>query len=164
VRTVTSLLVIALLTPCFAADPFASEKERQEQMAGLRTEAEPYLAFGDETLALLSKGDGKAVKQRMSPIAVKRNGDAKVDEFVATKLVPFFANYDKVDPEMTVVRRTGDGAGRNGFVIQYGFIEKDGTHRAVVMYILKENDALVLENIVPGRTIEEASRVRRSKQ
>lgn len=165
-RTVTSLLLLlALVSPAFADDdPAKAKAEREARFVALKAEAQPYMKFGDQVIDMLAEGDAKSVKARMSPSAVRRNGEAKLDEFVDTKLIPYFAKYDKTDEELTVIARTGDDKGNKGFVIQYVFLDKDGTRRPLVMYVLRENDQYVIANIVPGRSIEEASRLRPAAQ
>lgn len=157
----TLVLLLALVVPSRAADPFEDKADRAARFEALKQEAEPYVTFGDQVMALLGKGDADAVKERMSPSAVKRNGTAKMDEFVDTKLLPYFAKFDKVDGELTAVARTADSEGHKGFVIQYVFFDKDGTRRPLVMYVLLENEKYVVANIVPGRSLEEASRVKK---
>jgi hypothetical protein len=167
VRTVTSLLLLllALVSPAFADDdPAKAKAEREARFVAMKAEAEPYLTFGNQVIDMLADGDAKHVKARMSPSAVRRNGEAKLDEFVDTKLIPYFAKFDKVDDEFTVVARTNDDKGNKGFVIQYVFLEKDKTRRPLVMYVLREDEQYVIANIVPGRSIEEASRVRPAPQ
>lgn len=167
-RTLTFLLCLAMAVPALAADEPekpSAEKEREARFAALAAEAEPYKTFGDQIIEMLAEGDAAAVKKRMSPSAVKRNGEEKLGQFVDGELIPYFAKYDKLDPEMMVVSRTNDADGNKGFAIQYVFIEKDGTtRRPLVMFVLRENDEYVVANVMPGRSIEEASRTRPKPQ
>jgi hypothetical protein len=166
VRTATLLLMLAIVAPAFAADddPAKAKADRDARFTAMKTEAEPYKEFGDQVIDMLADGDAKNVKARMSPSAVRRNGEAKLDEFVDTKLIPYFAKFDKVDDDLTVVARTEDDTGNKGFVIQYVFLDKDKARRPLVMYVLREDGQYVIANIVPGRSIEEASRVRPAQQ
>jgi hypothetical protein len=167
VRTLTFFLVLGLVVPCLAADPPAGDEpdpgKLPDRYEAVRTESAPYRAVGNEIVDDLTKGDAKAVKVRLSPTLVKRYGGAKVDEFVDTKLIPYFAKFDKVDPEMAVVARSKAADGRDGFVMQYGFRDKDGERRSVILYLFKDGDRIVAENIVPGRTMDEAGRAKRDQ-
>lgn len=155
-RTAIALTLLLAVT-AIAADPPAAPPI-DERWVKLKEEAEPYRAFAEQMVVALGKGDDKTVRARwVAPVG--ENGAKAIDDAFAQAIVPYFAKFEKIDPEITAVARTQDKTNK-GFVVQIVFLDTSEERKPLLLYIVKVDDAFAIANIIPGHSLDEASRIK----
>ncbi len=155
-RTAIALTLLLAVT-AIAADP-PPAPPIDERWVKLKEEAEPYRAFAEQMTIALGKGDAKTVRARWAAPADEKGAKA-IDDAFAQAIVPYFATFDELDPKLTAIARTQDKS-QKGFVVQMVFVDTAGERKPVLFYVVKVNDALTIANIIPGHSLDEASRIK----
>jgi hypothetical protein len=155
VRTAIALTLLLAVTAIAASPP---RPPLDPRWVKLKEEAEPYRAFAEQMVLALGKGDAKTVRARWAA-PVGENGAKAIDDAFSQAIVPYFATFDKLDPDLTALTRTQD-KDHKGFVVQMVFFDTAGERKPVLIYVVKVNDAFTIANIIPGHSLDEASRIK----
>ena len=111
---------------------------------------ESFRQVADEFIAAAAVGDMAKTTQMISPDVVTRTGREAVERYLADDVLPFFAQL-KETGRSTTITRTADVP---GFVFYMYMVSKTDELRPFVIYVIEENGAKVVINILPDRFVE----------
>jgi hypothetical protein len=116
----------------------------------METDSKAYRQLADWAVEKLRKGDVDAVIQQFSPNFIDYLGLQQVQSVFKKEMVPFFAGSTGLE-NSTTVTKTHDSFGSSGFAF-YMSLNTGGQVKPFVMYLVKENDRIVLANLVLNKT------------
>lgn len=145
---ITLLAALAAGAPAARAAPETATADLR--MAG---EAAPSRALADSFAAHAMAGERDAVIALLSPSLVARIGPASAAHVIDTQILPFFRSGRAVG-RATTITRTTDAQGASGFA-HYQWLEPrdGGAARPFTLYIVREQGAWVVANVVPDRLV-----------
>lgn len=132
-------------SPSNAADVAADLRMAQD--------AAPMRAAADAFSARAMAGDRAAVLAMLSPALVARMGPDAAARVIDSQILPFFQRGRGVGRSTTVTRTT-DANGGAGFAFYQWLEMRDGGEaRPFTLYIVREQERLVVANVVPDRLV-----------
>ena len=111
---------------------------------------ESFRQVAEEFIAAAALGDMAKTTQMISPDVMTRTGRDAVERYLADDVLPFFAQF-KETGRSTTITRTADVP---GFVFYMYMVSKTDELRPFVIYVIEENGAKVVINILPDRFVE----------
>lgn len=148
----TRKLSIFIFLLAFSSFVFADPKEFSSK---------DYQDVFDKAIHALVNNEPSEFKELLSPDLIDRSektlGDGAVDEMITGKFIPFFADYDKLDPNITETSTT-DVHGNRGIAYFRVFLTDSGGQKAFAVYVLNENEKLVIGNLVINKTFREITK------
>lgn len=146
--------VVALLFSPLASADFGADSGKAEVSQAMAVE---YGAFADKAVEALVKGDAQAFKAMLSPgtIRMEQRGPGAIDLIIEERFIPFFQGYVRphlVDQPFPTFRRIDNTVGV-GFA--RSFFLKDGSERFYVIFVLKENGALTVGNLLLNKKLSD---------
>jgi hypothetical protein len=109
-----------------------------------------FRGVADEFMAAAAAGDAIKTARMLSPaIAVKADQEG-VERFLAGEVLPFFAQFKEVAGSVTVTRT----AEVTGFAFYMYMVSKAGELRPFVIYVIEEDGAKVVANVLVDRLVE----------
>ena len=143
-----------LAAPRDAAAEFGADSGKAEVPPAMAAE---YGAVADRAVDALVKGDAQAFRAMLSPgtIRMEQRGAGAIDMIISERFIPFFQGFDRPHLEnqpFPTYRRidnvTGVGFARS-------FYLKDGSERFYVIFVLKENGALTIGNLLLDKKLSD---------
>lgn len=117
-------------------------------------EAAPMRATADAFVASAMAGERDATLALLSPALVARMGPDATARVLEAQILPFFQRGRAVGRSTTVTRTT-DAQGARGFAFYQWLEARDGgAARPFTLYVVREQDRLVIANVVPDRLVE----------
>jgi hypothetical protein len=109
-----------------------------------------YHQMANWTVERLRAGDITAVMRRFSPNFMDYLGKDKVVTVFQEQMLPFFVASTGVDSSSTITMTT-DGFGSKGFAFYLNLTSTEG-NKPFIIYIVNENNQLVVANLVLNKT------------
>ena len=131
--------------PAPAASSISDDLEMMEEESAFKPLVERFLAGA-------AAGDAARVEALISPNLARQAGRETVARVVREQFLPFFADFASRGP--TTITRTTDQFGNRGFAYYTYAVARDGTRRPFVLYVVRENDRLVVANLLVDRFVE----------
>jgi hypothetical protein len=129
--------------------------------------SDDYQQFVETAVRILAKGDERGLRSMLSPSMVSRSeselGKAKVDLMIRQQFLGFFEDFHHLSANVHSTK-TYDAAKRPGLAIFRSFLNGDGEEKPFVMYVIEENDELVLGNILINKTLRDVSNLVQSRK
>jgi hypothetical protein len=117
-------------------------------------DAAPMRAAAEHFTARAMAGNQRDTLAMLSPALVSRLGRDNVAQAMQTQIVPFFQRGRGIGRSTTITRTT-DAAGHSGFAFYQWLEMRDGSPaRPFTVYVVREDDRVVVANIVPDRLVE----------
>jgi hypothetical protein len=114
-------------------------------------EQESFRQVAEEFIAAAAAGDMAKMTRMISPEIVTRTGGREaVERYLADNVLPFFAQF-KETGRSTTITRTAD---MPGFVFYMYIVSKADQLRPFVIFVIEENGAKVVANILPDKFVE----------
>jgi len=118
--------------------------------------ADEYSELVDKAVKRLVDGDAEGFKELCSSASIKRTeaalGEGAVDKIIRTRFIPYFANFKKMLPHVDTLP-TWDADKNKGFVILHSFEDTEGNTRSFAIYLINEDDELVVGNLELNKTL-----------
>ena len=134
-----------------AAVPTSAASSVADDLA-MMEEAAAFTPLVERFLAAAAAGDAARVEALVSAGLARQAGRETVARVVREQFLPFFADFARRGP--TTITRTTDQFGNRGFAY-YGYaVARDGTRRPFVLYVVQENGAPVVANLLVDRFVE----------
>ena len=119
--------------------------------------AAEYGAVADKAVEALVRGDAKAFRAMLSPgtIRMEQRGPGAIDLIINERFIPFFQDYVKphlVDQPFPTYRRIDN---MKGVGFARSFYVKDGSERFYVIFVLKEDGALTIGNLLLDKKLSD---------
>jgi hypothetical protein len=115
-----------------------------------------FRPVADAFIAALVAGDAPASIKLISPNLLKQAGLDTVQSNLRNQTLPFFATFKELGRSVTVAR-TADDFGNEGFVFYLTMVPKAGEARDFAIYVVEENGAKVVANILLDHNAFKAS-------
>jgi hypothetical protein len=109
--------------------------------------SETFRPVADAFIAALVAGDAAASIKLVSPNLLKQAGLDTVQSNLRDQTLPFFAAFKELGRSVTIAR-TADDFGSEGFVFYLTMVPKAGDARDFAVYVVEENGAKVIANIL----------------
>ena len=109
--------------------------------------ARAYEGLLEEALGALAAGDAAGFRGLLSPNLLGSNGAERIDAVIQAQLLPFFAGYQGLGNQTTVLH-TSDQFGNEGLSFYKTAIGADGAERPFVIYIVEEDGRPVVANLL----------------
>ncbi len=109
-----------------------------------------FRSVADAFMAAAAAGDAMTTARMLSPSVAAKAGQAGVDRFLAGEVLPFFAQFKEVAGSVTVTRT----AEVTGFAFYMYMVSKAGELRPFVIYVVEEDGAQVVANVLVDRLVE----------
>ncbi len=106
-----------------------------------------YGTFADKVIAELGKGNTQHLKDNLSPNLITANGEENIDNIFLPAAKKLFANFSHIGNSVTIQPST-DSYGNSGFSFARSIVYKDKSEKNFKIYVIKENEKLVVGNIV----------------
>src|SRR5262249_21456294 len=110
----------------------------------------------DAFIAALVAGDADKGIGLISPNLLKSAGRDTVQGVLHGQMLPFFAQFKELGRSQTIAR-TGDDFGSEGFVFYLTMVPKQGEARDFAVYVVEENGAKVIANLLLDHNAFKAS-------
>jgi hypothetical protein len=154
-KTIALMLAAALAAaaqPAAQAQPAAAAPDVAADLR-MAQDAAPMRAAADAFSARAMAGDRAAVLAMLSPALVARMGPEAAARVLDAQILPFFQRGRALGRSTTVTRTT-DANGGAGFAF-YQWLEtrEGGEARPFTLYIVREQERLVVANVVPDRLV-----------
>ncbi len=135
------LLFFSSITTVMAESP-----EKYIQMIELST---PFRKVAEEFIYLAQKSDKSALKELITVGVKKQSGDTVLEEFLSTKIIPFFKESKSIDKSFTTTYTT-DSFGNKGFAFYMYLPPKapNVSRSPFVIYVVKENGRFAIANVL----------------
>jgi hypothetical protein len=111
---------------------------------------ESFRQVAEEFIAAAAAGDMAKMTRMLSPDIVTKTGREAVERYLADNVLPFFAQFKEIG-RSTTITRTAD---MPGFVFYMYMVSKDDQLRPFVIFVIEENSAKVVANILPDKFVE----------
>lgn len=114
----------------------------------------PFRKAADDFIVRSMAGDADGTMAMLSRRMVERSGEAAIRQALQAQILPFFQRGRAVGRSVTITQTT-DAAGQQGFAF-YMWMESAGeaAARPFTVYVVREQDRLVVANVVPDRLVE----------
>lgn len=112
-----------------------------------------YRAVAERFVAAAAARDADALEKMLSPALAARAGKAGLQKVLAGQLFPFFADHMEIGRRVTTAETT-DSDGKPGFDYYMYSVTKSGQPKPFVIYMVEENGAKVIVNILVNRFVE----------
>ena len=113
-------------------------------------ERESFRQVAEEFIAAAAAGDIAKMTRMISPDMVTRTGREAVERYLTDNVLPFFAQF-KETGRSTTITRTAD---MPGFVLYMYMVSKADQLRPFVIFVIEENGAKVVANILVDKFVE----------
>jgi hypothetical protein len=113
-------------------------------------ERESFHQVAEEFIAAAAAGDIAKMTRMISPDMVTRTGREAVERYLTDNVLPFFAQF-KETGRSTTITRTAD---MPGFVFYMYMVSKADQLRPFVIFVIEENGAKVVANILVDKFVE----------
>jgi excinuclease UvrABC nuclease subunit len=144
----TALLATLLPLGAHAAAPTVAD---DLQMASA---SQPFRQAADLFVARAAAGDVAGTQAMLSRHLVDRSGEAAIRRALENQIVPFFRQGRAPGRSVTITQTT-DAAGQRGFAFYMWMEQAEGAARKpFTVYVVQEQERLVVANIVPERLVE----------
>jgi len=120
------------------------------------TRSETFRPTVDAFIAALTAGDADKSIGLVSPNLLNSAGRDTVQGVLRNQMLPFFAALKELGRSQTIAR-TGDGFGSEGFVFYLTMVPEQGEPRDFAVYVVEENGAKVVANILLDHNAFKAS-------
>ena len=149
-----ALCVVLVSMPTAQAQPAASPPADVAADLRMTEDAAPMRAAAEHFTARAMAGNQRDTLAMLSPALVSRLGRDAVAQAMQTQIVPFFRRGRGIGRSTTITRTT-DAAGHSGFAFYQWLEMRDGSPaRPFTVYVVREDDRVVVANIVPDRLVE----------
>jgi hypothetical protein len=142
------------VAPCVVAQspPRAAPpgKEAAAPDFAMSVQQEPFLRVADDFIAASAAGDMAKAGQMLSPAIAASSGPDVVANFLAGEVRPFFAQFTGLANSVSVTRT----ADVTGFVFYMYMVTGTGALRPFVIYVIEEDGAKVVANVLVDRFVE----------
>jgi len=112
--------------------------------------SESFRQVAEEFIAAAAAGNMAKMMRMISPDMVRRTGREGVERYLADNVLPFFAQFKETGRSTSITRT----AGVPGFVFYMYMVSKTDQLRPFVIYVIEENGAKVVVNILPDKFVE----------
>ena len=109
-----------------------------------------FRGVADEFMAAAAAGDTIRTARMLSPAVAAKAGRESVERFLAGEVLPFFAQFKEVARSVTVTRT----AEATGFAFYMYMVSKAGELRPFVIYVIEEDGAKVVANVLVDHLVE----------
>jgi hypothetical protein len=117
-----------------------------------------YSELVDRAVKLLVDGDADGFRGLFSQASIGRTeaalGKGAVDTIIRTRFIPYFENFKKMNSHVDTLP-TWDEDKHTGFVILRSFEDTDGVTRPFAIYLIKEQQGLVVGNLELNKTLND---------
>lgn len=114
----------------------------------LKLSYEDFITHADKNVNYLIKNDNNSFLSNISPNMMQYFGPDKLEQNIASTLVPFFNDFKQFDKNMTVAP-TRDAWGNEGYSFYQSFITKSGDRKKFVLQMVIEDGQIVIANLTP---------------
>jgi hypothetical protein len=146
--------VVLVSLPTARAQSVASPSADVAIDLRMAEDAAPMRAAAEHFTARAMAGNQRDMLAMLSPALVSRLGRDTVAQAMQTQIVPFFQRGRGIGRSTTITRTT-DAAGHSGFAFYQWLEMRDGSPaRPFTVYVVREDDRVVVANIVPDRLVD----------
>jgi tetratricopeptide (TPR) repeat protein len=110
-----------------------------------------FRRIADEFIAAAAAGDTARVAQMISPTVVAKNGHEAVERYLAGQVLPFFSHFKEMGRSETITPI----ANAPGFGFYMYMLSKTHELRPFVIYVIEEDGAKVVANILVDEFVED---------
>lgn len=138
-----------------------AEPTPQEMEEDAKAKSFAYAKVVDDAVDALVKGDAERFKKMLSPGTLKREqrGPGAIDLIIEERFISFFKSYARLSPNAETIS-TRDIDGHRGLAIARSFFSADGAEHHFVIYVLDEEGALTVGNLLLDATMADLKRGR----
>jgi len=130
--------------------PATGQSREAPAAFGVSVQEVAFRGVADAFMAAAAAGDAARTAGMLSPAVAAKAGQDGVDRFLAGEVLPFFAQFKEVARSVTVTRT----AEVNGFAFYMYMVSKGGELRPFVIYVIEEDGAKVVANVLVDRLVE----------
>lgn len=140
-------LAIGIAAPVHAAGDIAAGLQ-------MKAESQPFRQAAERFVAHAMAGDLDGTRAMLSEQLVARSGEASIRRALEAQIVPFFRAGRGIGRSVTVTQTT-DATGQRGYAF-YMWMQQagDAAQRPFTVYVVREDERLVVGNVVPDRLVE----------
>lgn len=122
--------------------------------------SDSFESMEEKGIQALVRNEPEEFKALLSPAVIRRTnkqlGDGAIDKIIRERFIPFFADFSKLEPNVTSTSTT-DADGNKGLAYFRVFQTEEGDQKSFVIYVLKEGDKLVIGNVLINKTFREVT-------
>lgn len=160
------MIVSVLTVVCAGSLPLYSFASAEGEKIG-KFSSDNYQEFVETAVRILAKGDERGLRKLLSPSMMSRSeselGKAKVDLMIRQQFLGFFEDFHHLSANVHSTK-TYDAEKRPGLAIFRSFLNEEGEEKPFVMYVIEENDELVVGNILINKTLRDVSNLAQSRK
>jgi hypothetical protein len=151
--TLRRLAAIALLATLLPLGGHAAAPSVADDIE-MASASQPFRQAADLFVARASASDLAGTQAMLSRQLVERSGEAAIQRALHGQIVPFFRQARAPGRSVTITQTT-DATGQRGFAFYMWMEQANGAARKpFTVYVVQEQDRLVIANIVPDRLVE----------
>ena len=128
--------------------PIVHQKKVIFQAPRLNLSYEDFLTYADKSVNYLIRNRSDHFIANISPNMLQYFGPEKLEQNVASTLVPYFSNFKAFEKDMTVAP-TRDAWGNEGYSFYQSFLTKSGDRKKFVLQMVIEDGQIVVANLTP---------------
>lgn len=163
---ILKMVFIATIAPCVTTILPLSAVYAEGQKIG-KYSSDDYQEFVETAVRILAQGDERALRRLLSPSMMNRSeselGKTKVDLMIRQQFLGFFDDFHHLSANVHSTK-TYDASKRPGLAIFRSFLNEEGEEKPFVMYVIEENEELVLGNILINKTLRDVSNLAQSRK
>lgn len=152
-----SLSLVLSIAACFSVAVRLPSAWAQENRT-TNTSPEEYERFVNESLSVLTEGTTEQMTERFTEGVIRRTkehyGDGAIERIIDEKFRPFFEDLKHLDTSLTSVPTT-DADGNRGMAFFRTFLTKDNRQKPFVIYVVREEGALKIGNLLINKLYRE---------
>jgi hypothetical protein len=147
-------LVLAALPLALARTPGEGAALAQSRAAApdfeMAAQEGPFRSVADAFMTAAAAGNAAGAERLISPTAAAKAGQEGIERFLASDVLPFFAQFKEVARSVTVTRT----ANVTGFAFYMYMVTKSDELRPFVIYVIEEGGAKVVANVLVDHLVE----------
>ncbi len=149
-RATWQAFTAALTSQTVAVEPVPAPPSRFKDDLARAARSATFRSAADAFIAAAASGDEAKCLELISWKLIRDIGRDTLQEWLTGELLPFFSRWTTLGNSPTIAPTT-DAYGNDGFVFYLTMRRQDGDSRPFAVYVIEENGAKVIANVVPDR-------------
>jgi hypothetical protein len=121
-----------------------------------RSRSDEYSVLVRQAVDALVKDDAASFRKLLSPSLIKRTesamGTGAIQTIIEQRFIPFFSDFYELNESVETIP-TSDREGHKGLALFRSFRTEDGEDRPFAIYVLHEDGALVIGNLLLNKLL-----------
>jgi hypothetical protein len=151
-----SLALAAAVLAATTLGPAQAETNPARTEMESATADAPFRSLADAFMAAAAAGDAARAARMISPAIAAKTGPEGVQRFLTGEVLPFSAQFKEVGRSITIART----ADMPGFAFYMYMVTKADELRPFVIYVVEEDGAKVVANVLVDHLVEDRHCVR----